>query len=143
MIFYITNRRGGLRVRRDNNNKNSTYGSLEDTLIAPIRFRRLLHLLLRRLRIDDAVLARNLVAILLPVLALDALVRVELRLEKGAQRLKLGLLGLAGSIGGAGEVALKAFDAVLDRRVADLRLAHILLELAIGLGVSGAEGALM
>ncbi len=77
------------------------------------------------------------------VLALDALVRVELRLEKGAEGLQLGLLGLAGGVGGACKVALEALDAVLDGRVADLGLGDIVLELLVGLGVGGAERALV
>lgn len=102
-----------------------------------------MHLLLRRLRVDDAVLARNLVSVLLAVLALDALIRVELRLEKSLKRLQLGLLGLARGVRGTGEVALEALDAVLDAGVADLGLGDVVLELLVGLGVGGAERALV
>lgn len=132
-----------LRVESSTEGRTSTYRRLENTLIAPVGLGGLLDLLLRGVRVDDAVLAGNLLAVLLAVLALDALVRVELRLEKGAERLQLGLLGLAGGVVGAGEVALEALDAVLDGRVADLGLGDVLLELLVGLRVGGAERALV
>lgn len=123
--------------------KYNTYSSLEDTFIAPVSLRCLLDLFLRGIRVDDAVLAGNLLAVLLLVVALDALVLVELRLEKGLERLQLGGLCVAGVVRGAGEVALEALDTVLDGRVADLRLGDVLLQLLVGLAVGGAERALV
>jgi hypothetical protein len=122
-----------------------TYSSLENTLVTPVSVCGLLHLLLRSLRVDDAVLACNLVAVALLVVALDALVLVELRLEKGLERGKLRHLGLAGrvTVGRAGEVALEALDTVLDGRVADLGLGNEALQLLRGLAVGAAQGALV
>lgn len=72
------------------------------------------------------------------VVALYALVLVELGLEEGAQGLQLGVLGVARGVGGLGEVALEALDAVLDGRVADLRLRDVLLQLRLRLPAVGA-----
>lgn len=102
-----------------------------------------MHLSFRRFRVDDAVLAGDLITVALLVIPLYALVLVELGLEKGLEGLQLCVLGVAGAVCRLGKVALESLDAVLDGRVADLGLGDVLLELVIGLAVSAAEGALV
>lgn len=120
-----------------------TYSCLENTLIAPVGLCGLSHLILRRFRVHDAVLSRNLLSVARLVIALNALVLVELGLEKGLERLELGLLGGARGVCCLEQVALKALDAVLDGGVADLRLRNVVLQLLVRILVSSAERALV
>lgn len=123
--------------------KGKTYSCLENTLVVPIGLCGLVHLILRCIRVHNAILSRNLFSVTLLVVALNALVLVELRLEKCLERLQLGLLGGARRICCLEEITFQALDAVLDGGVTDLRLCHIVLKLLGGLGVSSAESALM
>lgn len=123
--------------------KGKAYSCLENTLVVPIGLCGLMHLILRRIRVHDAVLSRDLFPVALLVVALNALILVELRLEKCLERLQLGLLGGARGICCLEEIALQALDTVLDGGVTDLRLCHIVLKLLGCVRVSGAESALM
>jgi hypothetical protein len=129
-------------IKSDQQGKN-TYSSLENTLIAPIGFRGLLNFGLRGIRVHDAILAGNLIAIALSVVALDALVLVELGLEECLERLELGVLRVAGRVGRLGEVALEALDTIFDGGITDLCLGDVLLELVLGGAIGAAQGALV
>lgn len=120
-----------------------TYSSLEDTLVAPIRIRGLVDFILGRLRIDNAILAGD----LLPVPLLVLLLLLDELLDLGfilvVERLELALLEVEGAVRGALGVGLDLPDLVADARVEQLRLAYELLELSLGGPVAACEGALV
>ena len=104
-----------------------TYRSLEDALISPIRIGRLPHLGIRRLRVDNTILPRNLFPV--PLLVADLLLPVLLQLL-GKTALQLpDLRVLDGVVLIAYRIRLEEFDLVLDRRVEHLRLRDHRLEL--------------
>ncbi|KAI6768291.1 hypothetical protein HG530_006300 [Fusarium avenaceum] len=92
-----------------------THSSLEDTLIAPIGAGSFLNLLLGSIGIYDAVLAGNLIAVALPVIALDAL-SLDSVLDGGVADLSLGNILLeimvGGSIGAAESALVELADVV-------------------------------
>jgi len=118
-----------------------TYRSLKYTLIPPIRIRRFLDLSIRRLRVDNPVLPRDLFAI--PPLIADLLLPIFLQLFLKAPLQLPDLRVLDGVIPAAHGVRLKELNLVLDGCVKDLRLRDHRLELGGGARVRGGEGALV
>ena len=104
----------------------STYGGLEDALVAPVRGGGLLHLLVGGVGVDDAVLARDLLLVALAVGALLGLVLLEPVLELRLERADLRVLG--DSAARPRRVRLQVLDLVPDPRVQDLRLRHQVLQ---------------
>jgi hypothetical protein len=100
--------------------RENTYSGLEDALIAPVGVGRLLHLLLGRLRVDDAVLAGDLLAEPLLVLLLLLEILLDGVLEVGVEALKLTLLEPEGAVRRALRVGLELLDLAANRRVLDL-----------------------
>jgi len=111
-----------LRKRRE------TYGGLEDALVTPVGVGRLLHLLLGRVRVDDAVLTGDLLAVALLVLLLllqEALDRV---LEVGVEAVELALLEPEAAVRRALRVGLELLDLAADRRVLELRRGDLVVQ---------------
>jgi hypothetical protein len=103
-----------------------TYSCLENTLIAPISLSRLLHLVLGSLRINNAILSRNLLLIPLSILPLLILILLQPILELILQTANLGILSHRAA--GPLSICLEKLDLVSDLRVEDLRLGNEVLE---------------
>lgn len=108
----------GGRFRGQREGRVTTHSSLENALVAPVRLAGLAHLLLASLGIDDAILARNLLAIppLIPGLLRPVLIQL---LPKASLELAdLGVLDIVPA--GARRVRLEELNLVLDARVQHL-----------------------
>lgn len=76
-----------------------TYSRLENTLVTPISLGRLANFVLSSVRVDDTVLASDLVAVPLTVRTLFFLVAAQFALEFGFDRVDLALLHVTAGIG--------------------------------------------
>lgn len=108
-----------------------TYRLLEDAFVAPVLVRSVAHLVLGRVRVDDAVLAGDLLAVALLVLLLFAHVPLQLVLELLVDRLQLALLDGEGVVLRALRVRLERAEGVANPRVGQLRVLDQVVELAL------------
>lgn len=102
-----------------------------------------MNLRFRSLRIDDAVLSRNLVTVSLSVRDLFLLVILQTLLKLGLQVLRLPRLHTLGAILRFGSIALEILDLVPDLGVLELRLGDQVLELLRGAAIGRGQGPLV
>jgi hypothetical protein len=120
-----------------------TYSGLENALIAPVGVGRLLHLLVGRFRVDDAVLAGDLLAVALLVLLLLLQKGLDRVAEVVVEVLELPLLDCKAAVRRALRVGLELLDLAADRRVLELRRRHQVVQLLPHAVIAAGESLLV